>query len=60
LKQRRERSGHINVHALRGALIFPETQLPPRVFSWVMSNWRCRKIERRAGGRRVPGFSMSS
>jgi hypothetical protein len=36
LKQQRERSGHTDVHALRGALIFPEMQLPPRVFSGVM------------------------
>jgi hypothetical protein len=36
LKQQWERSKHTDVHALRGALIFLEMQLPPWVFSGVM------------------------
>jgi hypothetical protein len=36
LKQQWERSGHTDLHALRGALIFLETQLPLWVFSGVM------------------------
>ena len=36
LKQQWERSRHTDVHALRGALIFLEMQLPPWVFSGVM------------------------
>jgi hypothetical protein len=58
LKQQRERSGHTDVHALRGALIFPEMQLPPRVFSGQLKV----QEDRAPTGWRPPssGFTMPS
>jgi hypothetical protein len=45
LKQQWERSGHTDVHALRGALIFLKTQLPPWVFSGVMQRLTVQQMQ---------------
>jgi hypothetical protein len=45
LKQQWERSGHTDVHALRGALIFLEAQLPPWVFSGVMQRLKVQEMQ---------------
>jgi hypothetical protein len=45
LNQQWERSGHTDVHALRGALIFLETQLPPWVFSGVMQWLKVQEMQ---------------
>jgi hypothetical protein len=45
LKQQWERSGHTDVHALRGALIFLETHLPPWVFSGVMQWLKVQEMQ---------------
>jgi hypothetical protein len=45
LKQQWERSGHTDVHALRGALIFLEAQLPPWVFSGVMQRLKVQQMQ---------------
>jgi hypothetical protein len=45
LKQQWERSGHTDVHALRGALIFLEAQLPPWVFSGLMQRLKVQQMQ---------------
>ena len=45
LERQWERSGHTDVHALRGALIFLETQLPPWVFSGVMQQLKVQEMQ---------------
>jgi hypothetical protein len=45
LKQQWERSGQTDVHALRGALIFLEMQLPPWVFSGVMQWLKVQEMQ---------------
>jgi hypothetical protein len=45
LKQQWERSKHTDVHALRGALIFLEMQLPPWVFSGVMQWLKVQEMQ---------------
>jgi hypothetical protein len=45
LKQQWERSKRTDVHALRGALIFLEMQLPPWVFSGVMQWLKVQEMQ---------------
>jgi hypothetical protein len=45
LEQQWERSGHTDVYALRGALIFLETQLPRWVFSGVMEWLKVQEMQ---------------
>jgi hypothetical protein len=45
LEQRWERSGHTDVYALRGALIFLQMQLPPWVFSGVMEQLKMPEMQ---------------
>jgi hypothetical protein len=45
LKQQWERSGHTDVHALRGAVIFLKAQLPPWVFSGVMQRLKVQQMQ---------------